>query len=142
MNNLKEFTEAILNGNGATFSIHLGTSPTSGYVVADGQNERKFTTKSDLGIKKSVADYILEKSEALNDGNNFLGGWLDDGILYLDVVNIFTKRFDGALAGLKRNELAIYHIDEDECIDLPTKRQTSGTEYQKEAYLRVLAREV
>lgn len=143
MKNLKQFVEALIEGKGATFNINTGASPDTGFVVADGINEQVVDVTVNVGsLQKEVSVYIKSKAETLSKADSFLGGWIDGDKLYLDVVNVIEDVKQAVYVGLKRNELAIYDVEADRCVNLPSKRQKCGTETQRDTYLKVLAREV
>lgn len=63
-----------------------------------------------------------------------MGGWVENGIVYLDVSEqIFDKRI-ALTQGINRNQLAILMLQIVVLLNLPT-RQRSGTLTQQKAYI-------
>lgn len=147
MKNLKQFVASVLENDGATFNINTGIAPTEGYVVADGKNEvlvRGALGRPDGEIRlgESVRNFILDNADSFSLEGNFIGGWVDGGAIVLDVVQVVEARKDAVLLGLRRNQQAIYDLNEGKDIALPSKRQNTGTDAQKDAYIKLLARQV
>lgn len=147
MKNLKQFVDSILENDGATFNINTGVSPTAGFVVADGRNE--IIIRGLLGrdsehvtLREQVKDFVLDNAENLYGEKSFIGGWVDGGAIVLDVVEVIEDKKEAVIAGLNRNQKAIYDLNEGKDINLPSKRQSAGTETQKETYIKLLVREV
>lgn len=71
-------------------------------------------SKMALGtITKVIADFANKYRNELGKKDCYLGGWISDDSLYLDVSNTETDRKRAHLLSLYRKELAIYFSDTD-----------------------------
>ncbi len=61
-----------------------------------------------------------------NSLTTFLGGWLEDGILHLDVVTYVNDRDHALLLGAWEEQIAIFDIKRGECIYLNQPAQEAA----------------
>jgi hypothetical protein len=116
MKNLIEFIEATINDGGATYNLVTRESPTDGYMVSELGYERVIKGTDD--INESVSNYIREHGFTLNNPINYLGSWVDDGYLYLDISRNYDT-LEVAMRHARTNEqLAIYDITNNKTIEL------------------------
>lgn len=114
MANLRDFLKATMINKGASYNVVTGElNPKSGYMVAIAGHERVIdNVTSEKQLQYLIADYLGDKAIILTSGitgdDKFVGTWVNDGKLYLDVsVNIADK--DTAIALAKSsNQLAIW----------------------------------
>src|SRR5690606_16486648 len=88
-----------LENGGATFNLVTGElNPSVGYMVALGGHEK--IIGSDIfsipQLQYHIADYIKDKAillaSGITDDKKYLGTWINDGKLYLDVsINFVDK---------------------------------------------------
>lgn len=88
--------------------------PASGFVVSHGvafSEKVKATILDDENATADLVQRFIERNDfALERPASFLGGWIEDGYLYLDAVEVIS---DGELAyqlGVARNQKAIYDL--------------------------------
>lgn len=131
--NLIQFFNAVTTNGGASYNITTGEyNPANGYFVSLPNNEIQIPLKD--FHENHLKRYIRDNNELLSTNYNFLGGWIDNGIVYLDISQQFDdKRFALTLA-VNSGQLAIYDANAKECIYLPLP-QKSGTYTQQRAYL-------
>ena len=129
--NLQNFLSDVLSNGGASFNLVTGTfNPNQGFFVSVPNREQQTTNLT----AQLLADFINTNIDLLSNENYFLGGWVENGIIYLDVSEqIFDKR-TALTQGINRNQLAIYDAFNSEVINLPT-RQRTGTFTQQKAYI-------
>jgi hypothetical protein len=102
-------TLAILANDGATLSAVVGVSdPRAGYVVANGRDEQ--TTDLDFDIWQTVHTYVTEHTSALAQTGAYLGAWVDDGYLVLDVVSVLPERNVALNLARDNGERAIFDL--------------------------------
>lgn len=99
---------------GFTISTSTLASPRSGYVVALPDHEVEIAnvevfTRRDL--QRIVARYVEDHRSALAWPNRFLGGWVENGSLFLDVVKIYADPDAALAAGRAARQVAIFHLD-------------------------------
>jgi hypothetical protein len=114
MSNLKEFISKTKQDKGATYNLETGElNPKSGYFVGIKGAEYKLGNE-DLDIQH----FVLENSVHLSDRNNFVGSWVENGLLYLDVVVMFDSLKEAKKEGVNRGQLAIYDANNKNVIEL------------------------
>ena len=129
--NLPNFLTEVLTNGGASFNLVTGIfNPNQGYFVSVPNREVKTTNLT----AEILADFINTNIDLLSNENYFLGGWVENDIVYLDVSEqIFDKR-TALVQGINRNQLAIFDASNSSVIKLPT-RQRIGTLTQQKAYI-------
>ena len=115
MKNLKEFVAAIVKNGGATYNLANGGTPTNGYMVSKKGFEIKFW---DVPIEHAVILFIQKYGFELNNPENFLGAWMDEGTLYLDISNHYTDKDEALKQGIVNQQRAIYDVINQESIYL------------------------
>jgi hypothetical protein len=129
MKNLKEFVAAIIENGGATYNLANGGTVSDGYMVSKKGFEMKFEPEVD--VTKAVCQFIKEYGFELYEPENFMGAWIDKGILYFDISNNYKKRSDAIREGYKNEQLAIYDVITQENVYLPTPQKTGTMTQQK-----------
>jgi hypothetical protein len=132
MKNLKEFVAAIIENGGATYNLANGGTVDKGYMVSKKGLEMKFQPEVD--VTQAVCQFIKEFGFELYEVENFMGAWIDEGVLYLDVSNNFAKRSDAIREGYKNEQLAIFDVVAQESLYLPTPQKT-GTMTQQQSFI-------
>lgn len=115
-------TRGVLDNEGATVSVVAKPDPTSGYVVANGRDE----TTSDLDgtpdtiaretVARLIGAYVESHRSALAQTGAYLGAWVDDGYLVLDVVNVLPERNVALNLARERGERAIFDLSAGETL--------------------------
>lgn len=91
-------------------------------------------------LAKSVARWPSEYVDAIQEfcklhrallaqPGHYLGTWVDDGDLHLDVSQIVLNRVDAIGLGLSRQELAIWSVEKNEAISLQRFREAVTREF-------------
>lgn len=98
---------------GLTISMVDGSMPDSGYVVAKPPEFGKVVEEADFfdPVKgpEILADYLIEHQKDLG-GKNYLGTWVKDGKVYLDVAENIQDKDVATQIGRERNQLAIWDV--------------------------------
>lgn len=102
--------EAAANG-GFTVTPELNKADfVSGYFVAypesSGMSYKIPLSAGDHTIAHMLADLIVKT----RDSHAYIGGWIDDGYLYLEGSRLFKGRTAAILAGKASDQIAIYDI--------------------------------
>jgi len=107
---------------GSTQSAIVGVpTVTTGYGVSlPGHEVRHPLRVGWLGIREDIARYAESKRAELAVPGRYLGAWLDDGILYLDVTEVHAERATAERLGYDRNQLAIWDFARSEEIRMVT----------------------
>ena len=131
--NANKFIQLLKENSGVSYNmITKEYSPNKGFFVSLPNLETKVSLKS-LSVD-DIVTFINRHRTLLQDKTKFIGGWIDNEVVYLDISEqIFDKR-EALELGYKHNQLAIYDANEGKVIDLPTP-QRSGTITQQKAYI-------
>ena len=86
-------------------------------------------------VEDAVRQYIKEKGcRSAYSVHNHLGGWFEDGKLYLDISRVTLDLRNALYKGLRNGQKAIYDFQTGKDIYLP-KGQGAGTMTQKATYM-------
>jgi hypothetical protein len=96
--------------SGSTQSAIVGVpTVSSGYGVSlPGHEQRVPLQVGWLGLQQAIADYAESKRSWLAQPGRYLGAWIDDGIVYLDITEVHAERAHAEALGYDRNQLAIW----------------------------------
>jgi len=138
--NLSKLKQELIQNNGFSYNINTGEfNPDYGYFVSIQGFEATF----DLSEfeDKNLKQYIYGNCEQLADHDKWLGGWVENDKVYLDV-SLKTNLLDRAIyLGILNNQKAIYDAYQNKVINIPSP-QRSGTESQKRFYAEQKAQEI
>ncbi len=131
--NLQQFFNETLSNNGASYSILTGElNPTNGYFVS--LANKGVTVDLNNFTQKDIVVFISENYDTLSQENHFIGSWISEGIVYLDVTVQVTDKRNALELGYRNGQQAIYDANVGKVIDLPSP-QRAGTYTQQKAYL-------
>lgn len=135
--NLNDFVRLTKKNGGCTFNLETSEiNPRRGYAVAlKGMEEIVpiIDFKDDV-----VVEFINNNVDFLSRHRFFIGSWIDDNKVYLDVVELHENIDNAVRDGMKNDQLAIFDCEKQREIKLP-KRQTSGTNTQNSTYNNIAA---
>lgn len=95
--------------DGFTRAIPSGEMPTAGYMVALEGHEETFP--AEVFCAEMLSGYVARKFDVLTGtGEVYLGAWLADGVVYLDVSECVTDRQLALELGALRNQLAVWDV--------------------------------
>ena len=131
--NSNKFIQLLKDNSGVSYNmITKEYNPNKGYFVSLPNLETKVSLQS-LSVD-DIVTFINRHRTLLQDNKKFVGGWIDNEVVYLDISEqIFDKR-EALERGYKHSQLAIYNANDGKVIDLPTP-QRSGTTTQQKAYI-------
>ena len=131
--NANKFIQLLKENSGVSYNMTTKEyNQNKGFFVSLPNLETKVSLQS-LSVDDIVI-FINRYKTLLQDKTKFIGGWIDNNTVYLDISEqIFDKR-EALERGYKHNQLAIYNANESKVIDLPTP-QRSGTITQQKAYI-------
>ena len=131
--NANKFIQLLKDNSGVSYNmVTKEYNPNKGYFVSLPNLETKVSLQS-LSVD-DIVTFINRHRTLLQDKTKFIGGWIDNEVVYLDISEqIFDKR-EALERGYKHNQLAIYNANDGEVINLPTP-QRSGTTTQQKAYI-------
>jgi hypothetical protein len=109
MANLKKFTEYLIENGGATYGVYNGVlNPTVGYFASYETSGEKLP----LGVflergEEIVRNFVLKHSNTLSKLGRYLGGWVYEEYVYLDVSRQFARLEDAQGFAEANDQLAI-----------------------------------
>lgn len=97
-----------INSGGITFNMSQGKSMAGeqAYAVSVYPNRAEVFDTNTFSIHK-LKDFLKENYKLLADPKNNLGGWVDNGKVYLDISRLYTSKEKAMLAGKEFNQIAI-----------------------------------
>ena len=131
--NANKFIQLLKENSGVSYNmITKEYNPNKGFFVSLPNLETKVSLQS-LSVD-DIVTFINKHRSLLQDKTKFIGGWIDNNIVYLDISEQIENKREALERGYKHNQLAIYDANKGEVIDLPTP-QRSGTITQQKAYI-------
>lgn len=101
------------------FTVDLnGVTPTTGYAVGarpDRTRRLDLRQMNERDVADEIYVYVIDNGYELRDGY-YLGAWIDDGTLYLDLVQVLNDRGMALTLARSLGELAIYDLATGESI--------------------------
>lgn len=111
----EKFNAHIQVNGGATFTLQgRPTRLKSGFMVA----LKEFETVIKNPTKKKLDNFIKKNMKELKKNNRYIGGWMDNNKLYLDISVNVKCPIKAVKKGKKEKQLAIFDIANLECINL------------------------
>jgi len=99
---------------GLSINMVDGSMPTTGYMVAKPPSLGKIVDAVDFNdpVKgpKILSDYMKRHKNDLGNGKNYLGTWLNEGKVYLDVSENIQSKSKATRIGRERNQKAIWDV--------------------------------
>ena len=109
---MKKLIEKIIKNGGATLTSTLEEADLkNGYMVSEVGAERVFGLDEVEEIEKTLIEYA-EKITT----NQFVGAWMDDDKLYIDISRHYKSKKQALRVGADNKQLAIYDIANEESI--------------------------
>ena len=131
--NANKFIQLLKDNSGVSYNmITKEYDPNKGFFVSLPNLETKVSLQS-LSVD-DIVTFINKHRSFLQDKTKFVGGWIDNNIVYLDISEQIENKREALELGYKHNQLAIYDANLRQVIDLPTP-QRSGTITQQKAYI-------
>ena len=108
--------ESVATTGGASINLAAGTTPNSGYMVSRAGSERVVEQLT----RAEVESYITDHQEELDNSDTYLGTWADPdtGLVYLDISDKLDNLYTAIRAGVEREQLAVYAVEQEETIRL------------------------
>lgn len=115
--NIIEYT---VKHGGGTFNASLSGSadlPGTGYMVGVKKIGQAAFSKDRLNDVTRLLDSAREAIADLPEGN-YIGTWLDKGIFYVDISELFTNEAEATQYCIDKGELAYYDISLGESVNV------------------------
>jgi hypothetical protein len=101
--------QAVRDKGGFTYSVVTDTSPTSGYAVSPYKDREAVIPLENLDARRLV-NYIKSNRDLLEKEDHNLGGWVDDGKVYLDISIVAKTPEDAEAICKEHNQLAYFDL--------------------------------
>jgi hypothetical protein len=116
MANLVNFNKAIVSNGGASYNLMTGEfNPNHGYMVSVKDHEQTFNANKS-SYQYEIADYVKQRAIMLMAGivnksidRIFLGGWIEKGLLYLDVSYLVDTEEEAIQMAKDNDQLAYFN---------------------------------
>ena len=130
---LKELINGIICKGGATLDRDLQPIDSkTGYMVSYFETEKTFDL-SDIDYKE-ISNLILKRQADLKE-NEYLGFWVYQGKLYIDIsINILDLK-QAKQVGINNNQLSIYDLSNDTSIQI-MEEITEYIVYKNDRYIK------
>jgi hypothetical protein len=139
--NLSTLIHELALTGGFSYNVNTGESnPTTGYMVSVAGCEEQFFYDNDFD-NKDLKHYFFRNSEKLSSQEAFLGGWLNENRVYLDVSINIQDLEEAILYGIIGGQKAIWDCVNSREIVLPSP-QRSGTMTQNKTYNEMKAKQL
>lgn len=130
--NFKTLVNELSLTGGFSYNAITGESNSAtGYMVSLNGYEEQFDF-NDVD-NNTIRNYFLNHLDSLNKEEAFLGGWVDNNKVYLDVSVNISDLETAIYTGIMNNQKAIYDCANKRSINIPAP-QTSGTMTQNRTY--------
>jgi hypothetical protein len=138
-NSLEGFISLVIKNGGASYSLQTGIADDG--VFASYKQEEKIIplSVSKERLKKELASFVKKNAVKLTENENYIGGWLHEKNIYLDISRRFDNIENAVFFGMQNEQLAVFSFKHG-VIELPTNQ--SGTGRQKETYARMTAQKI
>jgi len=94
---------------GFSVSAFTGTGPTSGYMVAGIEEPTVVKVGSDPIVTANAIEKFMDAHAGM-DPNLYVGGWVNEGNLYLEPAENVAGRAEAVARGEERNQVAIWDV--------------------------------
>lgn len=126
MSNLRQFKNSILENGGASYNLLTGEfNPDYGFMVSIADKESTSNYNNGDGLQYKIADFIKQHALILgSDISNekyFLGAWVDNDLLYLDVSILHGTHEMAIKTARQNNQLAYFNNENKQTIYLSKK---------------------
>jgi hypothetical protein len=107
--NLNEFIQETVKNSGCVFSLFGGYSPKTGYVCSILKEQHAMPENHFSAY--AVAQFIRQHAEKFAQPEYFLGSWINDGQIYLDVCFVTDNLYECLETAKVNGQLAIFDLD-------------------------------
>lgn len=114
--NLNQFIQETTQNGGCTYSLFGGYSPESGFVVSILSDQT--TCKVNEFSPYLLGKFIKEHADKLSQSYNYLGSWIENGKVYLDVCEVSKDKAAALKIAAQNNQIAIFDLSTKETIYL------------------------
>lgn len=107
--NTNNLAQQIKDQGGVTLDIKGGEVPNDGYVYSPDKTTEFSLPEKDFG-DNHIDDYIEKYYDKLSQDGMYLGAWVDNGKVYLDVSRNVANEHEAVVAAKSADQLGIYDV--------------------------------
>ena len=107
--NLHKLSSEILTNGGATYSLAYGLI-TKGYIVSPYKDREQTIPVSEFG-PNDVRNFVAENADLLSLPDHYLGAWIENELVYLDVTQGFSAKASAIKVGKANGQKAIFDLN-------------------------------
>lgn len=111
-------TQATLANGGVTINL-AGQQPSSGYAFPPSKSS-EVTVPVEQFTPDVIAQYISAHKRELEDPDNYLGTWIDNGLVYLDISQVLDDEQEAFKRATDSNQIAMWDIANN--VEVPVMR--------------------
>ena len=105
----QQVMHALTVDGGFSFHDHVGDGPTGGFMVSLAKTDERAIPARDI-TGETVADFAALHQQALKDPDTFLGAWVWQGKVYLDLSHHVASRAEALSLAKAHSQIGIYDI--------------------------------
>lgn len=108
--NLQTLTDTILKEGGASYSLTYGNlAGTKGYALSIYKDREAQIPVNEFNPNE-LRNFVNENSDLLSNEGHFIGAWVDNGIVYLDISVKIRVQKDAIKMARANKQLAIFDL--------------------------------
>lgn len=108
--------QAITKDQGFSVNAHFDSAANSGYMVSVAKNTERIISLGQLKAS-DIAKYREDEGDKLTDPDSYIGAWVYDGNVYLDVSKHVADRDEAIKLAVENHQLGVYDLSSGETID-------------------------
>lgn len=129
----EQMVEANAKGEEAGFSYQPYSdtlNPTTGFMSAEYEDQADIMPIGEFSEKR-LARFVNERSKYFRDQNLYAGGWVSDGVVYLDISKRFENRSDALASAIDHYQLGVFDLSSKTTFFTSSKFDPGSPNYDK-----------
>lgn len=115
--NLRTLTDTIKSEGGVSYSLTYGKVKPKGYAVSP-YKERELQLPLNEFDSNTLQSYVLENADLLAKEAHFLGAWIDNNTVYLDVSIQVSQKQIAVRIAKQSDQIAIFDLSNNKSIEI------------------------
>lgn len=116
--------EILING-GITYDTATGEQPEHGYACSIDKS-REYSVRAEAFVPSTLLNWIYDNLDLLSHPNTYLGAWIEDGVVYLDVSVVLPTLEQALECARQHNQRSVYSLHNGETIYLSDEEQEAA----------------
>jgi hypothetical protein len=123
-----ELVRQTRRSGGFSYQAVSGSSPTSGYMLSP-YPDREHTVSLGVFQRQHLDDYVAANKDLLSKPDHYMGAWVNEGNVYLDVSIHSADRGKALALGRHHKQLAIYDLGSGNEITVPDSEHAEADDH-------------